>query len=61
MFLSEGVKQKLHGDSSHFLLGGSEDKDKMHLVNWEMVSSLIAQGGLEIMDLGDMNKFLVTK
>lgn len=54
--LLEGFKQKLHGMFSHFLLGGPVDKRKMHLVNWNVVTTPIYQGGLGILNLRDIGK-----
>lgn len=54
--LPEIVKWKMYGMFSRFIWGGSVDKPKLHLVKWEIVTSLVNQGGLGIMDLEDMNK-----
>lgn len=41
--------------------GGSEDIWKMHLVNWDTVSTACYKGGLGIPNLGDMNAALIIK
>lgn len=45
----------------HFLWGGSAEKNKLHLVNWETISALINVGGLRVLDLSDMNAALPTE
>lgn len=57
--LAKGVKKKLHGMFSQFLWEAK--KSELHLVNWDTVSSPVLQGGLGILDVGDMEKTLVAK
>lgn len=59
--LSEEVKLKLQGLFSCFLWGSSVDKKTMHLVKWEDVTTPVNQGGLGILDLGEMGKVLAAK
>lgn len=59
--LPKGVKRRLHGLFSHFLWGGSVDKRKLHLVSWDVVTSPMWQGGLRIMDLGEIGKAFTSK
>lgn len=55
------VKKKLHRLFSRFIWGGSVDKHKMYLVNWDTVIALVIQEGLGILDLENMNKALAIK
>lgn len=50
--LPEGVKRNLYGLFNRFLFGGSVNKCKLHLVNWENTASLMAARSLEVIDLG---------
>lgn len=59
--LRGSIKRNLHGLFSCFLWEGSVDKKNMHLVNWESVTTPIYQGGLGILNLGEMNKTLAPK
>lgn len=58
---TRGCETELNGLVSRFLWGGLVDNRTMHLVNWESVTSPDKLGGLEIIDLGNMNKALVVK
>lgn len=40
--LPEDIKRKFHGFFSRFLWGGFKDKQKIHLVNWEMIVSPVS-------------------
>lgn len=57
----EAVKKKLCGLFYRFLWGGLEEKNKLHMVNWDTISVPIVEGGLRVLDLGDMNIILVAK
>lgn len=55
------VRKSLHGIMSRFLCGGTENKRKIHLVEWDRVTSSCAKRELGIPDLGDMNVALFVK
>lgn len=49
--LPKEVKRKLNGIFNHFLWDGSEEKEKMHLVGWELMARLTIQGRFCVLDL----------
>ncbi|CAN1167737.1 Putative ribonuclease H protein At1g65750, partial [Linum perenne] len=55
------VLAKLESIQRRFLWGGSEDKKRIHLVNWDMVKTSIHKGGLGVMDLDSFNRALLGK
>lgn len=59
--LPKGFRQKLYELFGKFLWGGSKDKKKMHLVNWEVVFAPVNMGGSGILNLGNMNEALAVK
>lgn len=56
------MRQKLNGFLVDFFVErGSEDYRKLHLVNCDTMYASDYEGGLGILDFGDMNETLTTK
>lgn len=55
------VRNSLHGIMSRFLWGGSEDRRKLHLVDWYSAMKACSKGGLGVPNLGEMNAVLLVK
>lgn len=55
------VRTTLHGLMSRFLWGGSDERRKLHLVDWQTVTHPCNQEGLGVTDLSVMNVALLAK
>ena len=57
----EGVAKELDSIQSKFLWGDTDQKRKIHLVNWKKVTLCKKNGGLGIKNIKVMNEALLLK
>ena len=55
------MADRIEGIQKIFLWSGTEEKNKLSLVNWEEVCNSKEKGGLGLRRLRDLNKALLTK
>lgn len=55
------VRNSLNDFILKFLLGGRDERGKMHLVDWKSIMAPCVHGGFGVSDLADMNVALIVK